>query len=396
MSLSAPVLEIDPFSSAFLEDPYPSHALMREAGAVVRLEPIGVWAVARHAEVFATLNDWRTFCSGAGVGLSDFRKEKPWRPPSLLLEADPPLHARTRGAIAGVLSRQVLTGLRPGFEAAAQRLVDEVVVRGRIDAIADLARAYPMSVFPDALGIDGEGRENLLPYGDMAFNAFGPRNALFERAFARAEPVTAFIASRCRREALRPGGLGARIFAAVDSGQLSEEEAPLLVRSLLTAGIDTTVHGIGNALVALVRHPEQWARLHAEPALARQAFDEAIRYESPVQTFFRTTTTDTEIAGIRIPAGEKVLMFLAAANRDPRRWKDPDTLEISRNATGHVGFGAGIHACIGQMIARLEGEALLGALARRVAAIEATGPAVPHLNNTLRGWASLPVELVAG
>jgi cytochrome P450 len=252
-----------------------------------------------------------------------------------------------------------------------------------------------MSVFPDAIGIDSEGRDNLLPYGDMAFNAFGPRNALFERAFARAEPVIAFITSRCQRAALRPGSLGAQVFAAVDAGKVSEEEAALLVRSLLTAGIDTTVHGIGNALVALVRHPDQWERLHTEPALARQAFDEAVRYESPVQTFFRTTTTEVDIGGVHVGAGEKVLMFLGAANRDPRRWQSPDTLDITRNANGHVGFGAGIHGCIGQVIAKLEGEVLLGELARRVRTIEPAGEPVLHLNNTLRGWSSLPVRLVA-
>jgi hypothetical protein len=151
-----------------------------------------------------------------------------------------------------------------------------------------------MSVFPDAIGTTTRPRE-LLPYGDMAFNAFGPRNALFDRAFAKAEPVMAFILSRCRRDALRQAASAHECFARRGrAGQLSEEEAALLVRSLLTAGIDTTVRGIGNALVALARHPDQWARLHAAPALARQAFDEAVRYESPVQTFLgrpRPTST---------------------------------------------------------------------------------------------------------
>lgn len=395
MSGTAPKLDLDPFSTEFLTDPYPGHAQMRDAGPVVRLERYGIWAVSRHAEVFATLNDWQTFCSSAGVGLSDFRKEPPWRPPSLLLEADPPLHSRTRGAIVGVLSRSTLNGLRAGFEAAAERLVDRVLERERIDAIADVARAFPMTVFPDAIGIDADGRDNLLPYGDMAFNAFGPRNELFQRAFARAEPVGAFIASRCRRESLRPGSLGAQVFAAADAGHVTEDEAALLVRSLLTAGIDTTVHGIGNALVALARFPGEWARLHAEPGRARNAFDEAMRLESPVQTFFRTTTRAVEIGGTAVGEGEKVLMFLASANRDPRRWAEPDRLDVTRNATGHVAFGAGIHGCVGQMIARLEGEIVLGALARRVRAIEPDGAPVQHLNNTLRGWSSLPLRLKA-
>jgi cytochrome P450 len=390
-----PSLDLDPFSPEFLGDPYPGHERMREAGALVRLERHGIYAVARHAPVFAMLQDWRSYCSAAGVGLADFRREKPWRPPSLLLEADPPLHTRTRGAVAGVLSRAALNEMRPRFQAAADSLVEAVLAKGTIDAIGELARAFPMSVFPDEVGIDAEGRENLLPYGDMAFNAFGPRNALFDRAFERAEPVVAFITSRCRREALRPGKLGARLFEAADAGLVNEEEAALLVRSLLTAGIDTTVHGIGNALVALSRHPQEWARLHVEPTLARQAFDEAVRLESPVQTFFRTTTCVVEIDGASIGPDEKVLMFLGAANRDPRRWSGPDRLDIGRNAAGHVGFGAGIHGCVGQMIARLEGEVLLAAMARRIRAIEPAGEPVLHLNNTLRGWSSLPLRLHA-
>ncbi len=349
--------------------------------------------MARYAEVHATLMDWQTFCSSAGVGLSDFRKEKPWRPPSLLLESDPPLHVRTRGVITTVLSRRALNELRATFTAVAQELVETIVARGHIDAIEDLAEQFPLRVFPDAVGIGQSGRENLLPYGNMAFNAFGPRNELFAEAMKRAEPVTAWIASQCRRDALQPGRFGAQIYAAADAGTVTEEEAGLLVRSLLTAGVDTTVNAIGNALLCFSREPAQWAALHAEPALARSAFEEALRFESPVQTFFRTTTRAVEVSGVRLDEGQKVLMFLAAANRDPRHWHDPDRFDIRRNATSHAGFGAGVHACVGQMIARLEGEVVLTALAKRVKSIEPAGEPVPRLNNTLRGWASVPVNL---
>jgi cytochrome P450 len=164
-----------------------------------------------------------------------------------------------------------------------------------------------------------------------------------------------------------------------------------LVRSLLSAGIDTTVNGIGAAIYCLARFPEQWARLRSDPTLARNAFEEAVRFESPVQTFFRTTTRDVDIGGYTVPEGEKVLMFLASANRDPRRWDHPERYDITRRTSGHVGFGSGIHMCVGQLVARLEGEVLLAALARKVAAIEITGPVKRRFNNTLRGLESLPV-----
>lgn len=390
---ATPALDVDPFSDAVLRDPYAFHEELREAAPVVRLESLGVWALGRYAEVSATLNDWKGFCSSAGVGLSDFRKEKPWRQPSLLIEADPPLHTRTRGVITSVLSRRALNALRTSFQVEAERLADELVERARFDAVADLARAFPLKVFPDAVGLETEGRENLLLYADMVFNAFGPRNALFEASTRRAAPVVAYITEHCRREKLRPDGLGAQIHAFADSGEVNPEEAMLLVRSLLTAGIDTTVNGIGNALLSFVRHPDQWQLLADQPQLARAAFEEALRYESPVQTFFRTTTQPVVIGGVQLGASEKVLMYLGAANRDRRRWPDPDRFDIRRSASGHVAFGSGIHGCVGQMIARLEGELVLTALAKRVAAIEPDGEAVQRLNNTLRGWQNLPVRV---
>jgi cytochrome P450 len=145
----------------------------------------------------------------------------------------------------------------------------------------------------------------------------------------------------------------------------------------------------------LAENPEQFAALRADPSLARAAFEETVRYSSPVQTFFRTTNKDTELAGLALPEGSKVLMFLAAANRDPRQWDNPDKFDIQRKATGHVGFGFGVHACLGQMLARLEGECFLTAFARHVKHLEPAGAPKQQLNNTLRGLDSLPLRLTA-
>lgn len=391
-------LDLDPFAVEFLADPYAHHQLLRDAGPVLRLTRYNIWGLARYTEVSAALQDWKTFCSGRGGGLADFAREPPWRAPSLILEADPPLHTRTRGVLVKVLSRSALERLREAMQDRAEALLDEVLPEGRFDAVSRLAQAFPLRVFPDAVGLVPEGRENLLPYGDMAFNAFGPRNTLFERSMQKASEVTAWITAQCRREALTLEGLGSQIYAEADAGKIDEQEASMLVRSLLTAGLDTTIHGIAHALHCFAAWPEQWTLLRSEPALLRGAFEEVIRYVSPVQTFFRTTTRAVEIAGSTLPEGEKVLLFLAAANRDPRRWADADRFDIRRKALGQVGFGYGIHQCVGQMVARLEAEVLLSALLRRVAGFQMDGPPGFRLNNTLRSLETLPlrVQLVNG
>jgi len=389
----APHLDVDPFAIEFFDDPYPTHERLREAGPLVYLDKWNVFGVARYAEVHAVLNDPQTFCSNRGVGLSDFAKEKPWRPPSIILEADPPAHTRTRTVLNQVLSATAMKPLRGHFTALAEAKVDELLARGSFDAVADLAEAYPLSVFPDAMGLKKEGRENLLPYAGLVFNAFGPPNQLRQEAIERSAPHQSYVAAQCQRENLAPGGFGACIHARADAGDIRHDEAPLLVRSLLSAGIDTTVNGIGAAVYCLARFPAQLAKLRSDPSLARNAFEEAVRYESPVQTFFRTTTREVEIGGYTIGEGEKVLMFLGAANRDPRRCENPGSYDITRRTSGHVGYGSGIHMCVGQLVARLEGEVMMAALARKVGSIEIAGPVKRRYNNTLRGLESLPIAI---
>ena len=390
-----PVSDADPFADAQLLDPYALHAELRDLGSVVRLEKYGVWAMARHADVYAMLSDWETYCSSAGVGMGNFHTEKPWRPPSLILEADPPLHTKTRAVLSRVLSSSALRKMRATFEEHAAALVERLVERGSFDAMHDCAEAFPLSVFPDAVGLQADGRENLHVYGNAVFNADGPPNALFLSAMQDAARVGPWILQQCRRDALAPAGLGADVYASVDDGEIIADEAALLVRSLLSAGLDTTVHGIGNALYCFVNNPEQWALLHANPALARAAFEEALRFESPVQAFFRTTTRAVTVDGIRLGPEEKVLAFFGAANRDPRGWRQPELFDITRKVAKNVAFGAGIHFCVGAMLARLEAEILLTALARRIKTIAPAGPPQRLLNNALRGLTSLPVTITA-
>jgi cytochrome P450 len=395
---SLPIVDIDPFSREVLEDPLQLEVTLRDAGPLVYLRVHDVYAMARYEQVYAALRNWQGFQSGAGVGLSNFRVEKPWRPLSVLLEADPPHHDAPRRVLSGLLGPRAQRRLRAEWTVAAEEMVDRLLVGPagssvEFDAVTALAEAFPLKVFPDALGLPDPGRGNLLAFSDFLLNAFGPRNALVAEGAPRAKELTAWVNAHCAREALAEGGFGAQIWAAADRGELTEELAPLVVRSLFAAGVNTTVHALAAALHAFATHPAQWRRLRAEPGLVRVAFDEAVRWASPVQTFFRTTTGDVRVGDTVIPDGSKVLLFLGAANRDPRRWTDPDAFDLSRNPSGHVGFGFGLHQCVGQNIARLEAECLLTALATRVETIEIAGPTRRRLNNTLRAWGSVPVRV---
>ncbi|HEV3362987.1 MAG TPA: cytochrome P450 [Acidimicrobiia bacterium] len=396
-AIDVPVLDDDPFDPAVLVDPYGFYQRVRDAGPVVFLERYGVWAMGRHSEVAHVIGDWETFSSAAGVGLADFRKEAPWRPPSLLLEADPPAHTAVRKPMLHLMTPKMAQALRPAFEAFAEEVVEELVQRQTFDGVTDLAEIYPVHVFADAVGLPEEGRHHLLRYAAMVFNAFGPRNELVEEAFVDAAPVIEWITAACQRDALAAGGFGAQIWEAVDHGDITADQAPLLVRSLLAAGLDTTIAGLGNALFCLATNPDQYNLLHADPGLAKSAFEEALRLEPPVQAFFRTTTGPVEIEGTVIPADAKVLLFFGSANRDPRRWgDDADRYDIHRRTAGHLAFGAGTHVCIGQFISRLEGELVLAALARRAAAVALDGEPVPKPNNTLKSFGRLPLSVRAG
>jgi 4-methoxybenzoate monooxygenase (O-demethylating) len=388
-----PDLGLDPFSAAFLEEPYRYHAALRDAGPVVWLSAIGVFAMARYAEVKAALADHQTYCSGRGVGLSDFATEVPFRPPSLLLETDPPLHDRTRGLMNRIVSLSALRARRERWQEIADSILTRLVEKRRFDAISELSEAFPLQVFPETIGLQLEGREQLLTYATNVFNAFGPRNSIFNDGQRGAKEATEWVAEACRRKNLLPGGWGMAVFEAADRGECTEPEAERLIRSFLSAGVDTTVNGIGHMMLAFATHPEAWSQVQNHRALARSVFDESLRWDSTVQIFFRTATRAVSVAEHTIPEGSKVLLFLASANRDPRYWAEPDRFDPARKNAGHVGFGFGIHQCLGQMVARQEAEVVLGALLARVARIQLAGNVTRRLNNTLHALNSLPIEV---
>lgn len=389
-------VDIDPFSLEGLEDPLAVDEAIREAGEVVRLEKYGVWFTGRYEVAEQIFRDYETFESSAGTGMTNTKTSENWRKPSVILENDPPGHTKYRRIMTSILSQRVVRRLTEGFQAKADELVDAVLARGaEVDAAKELAEAYPMTVLPDAVGFAPEGREHLLPYSNLNFQAMGPRNEFYDRAAAAAEDAAAFVNWQMRRDALAPDSLGQTIYGYVDDGEISEEDAGMLVRTFLSAGVDTTIFGIQFTLKALAEDPASWAALREDPSLARKAFEEGLRWNAPSPFIGRTTARETVIGGTRLGAGEKVIMDLAAANRDPRRWDEPDVYDLARDPSGHLAFGTGIHGCVGQMMARIEASCLLTALARRVVAIEPAGEPTRFHSNWLRGYEHLPVRLKA-
>ena len=389
---SLPIIDCDPFSEVILEEPGDFHAALRDAGPVVYLPRCQVFSMGRYEQVHSVLRDWQGFESGAGVGMRDYRREERPRSPGVL-ETDPPLHDAPRVVLEKILGPRALRRLRAAWFADAEKLVDHVLQQEEFDAIPALAEAFPLRVFPDAVGIPDEGREHLLPHADHLFNTMGPANDLVARGLPRATERSGWVEAQCAREAMSEDGFGAQIWSAADRGDITVQKAPSLVRVLLSVGVDTTVNGLAAVLYAVATNPEQWRALRQEPYLVRTAFDEAVRWQSPIQTFFRTATSDIHIGETIVPEGQKVLLSLGSANRDPRRWAEPDRFDLARDPSGHVGFGMGIHQCVGQHVARLESEALLTALVRRVQTIELVAPPIRQCNNILRMWRTLPVAV---
>ncbi|WP_228484608.1 cytochrome P450 [Microbacterium cremeum] len=395
MTADPVVSDLDPFSFASLGAPQDTDERIRESGEVIRLDKYDVWFTGRYELCEQIFRDYETFESSAGTGITNTKKTENWRKPSVILENDPPSHTKYRRIMTSILSQRVVRRLTDGFQAQADALVDSVIGKGDFDAAKELAEPYPLQVLPDAVGLQPDGRQHLLPYSNLNFQAMGPRNELYTAAAEAAEEAAAFVNWQMRREALAPGGLGHTIYGYVDEGEITEEDAGMLVRTFLSAGVDTTIFGIQFTIKALAENPQAWTALRADPSLARKAFEEGLRWNAPSPYIGRTTARETVLGGTRIGQGEKVIMALAAANRDPRHWERPDVYDLDRDPSGHLAFGTGIHGCVGQMMARMEATCLLSALARRVETIELVAEPEPFYSNWLRGFESLPVRVTA-
>ena len=383
-----PEYAVDIFSRESVQDSRKVDDALREFAPVVRLRD-GTVMIGRHAHVVAGLQDWKTFSS----------RSRPWHDassvrPEILLTDDPPRHTHVRGAMTKALSPALIDKMRTGFQQDAELIVDQLLTRNGavVDAVKEITQRFVFKALPDAFGMRVDGRENMYAFGNMVWATLGPQNELFAEAMIGVEPVIAWLQQCCNRDNLDAGGIGAAIYALADEELITEAEATLLTQTVLSAGADTTVLTMANTLRAFALFPEQYAKVRSQPKLLRAAFDESLRWDSPSRMAGRITTAEVIIEGIHIPAGQRVGLMFAAANRDPRAWTDPDDFNVERNLKNQVGWGYGIHACVGRTLAQLEAQVLLGEIVRRIERIEPAGEMELWMTTIGHGPAKLPLR----
>ena len=377
--------DLDLFADEVLLDPYPSFARLREQAAVVQLTTNGVWALTRYEEIREALGDWATFSSSAVAFNDDMNQALT----GTSLATDPPDHTALRSALTENLSPRALRKMKADIDAKADALVASLVERGSFDAIEDLARALPLQIVSDLIGVQGEARANMFRWADAAFNVLGPMNQRTIDNFPIAGELFQW-SLQVQAEDLAEGSMGRAIFDAGERGDIPRESCGHIVHQYVGAGTDTTIASLGNALALLGANPEQYETLRLDPSLIPSAFNEVLRYEAPVHAFGRRVTEDVEVDGTVIPAGSQAAILFGSGNRDPRHYDKPDTFDVRRNPVDHLSFGYGVHGCAGQGLARLQAHAVLEALTRRVRRFT-VGEPVRHLSNMTRSLEKLPV-----
>jgi cytochrome P450 len=382
----------DPFCAAAVRNARAVDDRLRETAPAIKLSRENITLITRYEHVAAGLRDWKSFSSTS----------RPWHDPTsvrpeLLLTDDPPKHTGVRAVIAAALSPRALSKMSEAFAADAETLVRDLKPRSGtiVDAVGEITRPFVYKVLPDLLGIPEEGREHMYAFGNMVWATMGPPNELFDAAMRDVGPVITWVERCCERENLAPDSLGTQMFLAADRGEITVQEAKLLVGILLSAAADTTVLTLANAIRAFALFPDQYRLVRNDRSLVRAAFEESLRWDSPSRMAGRIAMQDVEIEGVTIPAGERCGLLFAAANRDPRKWQDPERFDVRRDNRAHLGWGHGVHACVGRVLAGLEADALLGALQRHIETFEPAGEPEPWMTTIGHGPEKLPVRFYA-
>ncbi len=403
------------FSPEAAKDPYPLFARMQREAPVHRLEQYGWWAVSRHEDVSTVMKRHDLFSSE--TGLERMRPahldDRAWEALEILrgrsmLNADPPTHTRLRKLISAAFTPRAMTKLEARLRQITSRLVDDIVARDAFDVVADLAIPLPVTVIAEMLGIDPARGADFKRWSDDLLDL----SRLTREQRLTPEQTQRLVASRCelvdylqatiadRREHPRDDLLSELTRAEGAEGEdraLTAEEVLGTAVLLLIAGNETTTNLIATGTHLLLDHPEALAALRADPAQIPNFIEEVLRHEGPVTMLFRRTTTAVRLSGVDIAKDELVLALVAAANRDPAQFPDPDRFDIRRDTRGHLGFGHGVHFCVGAPLSRLEG---------RIAFTELLGRTPPfardHMqpdprpawgdNTSLRGLLRLPVR----
>ncbi|MFP5020612.1 cytochrome P450 family protein [Pseudonocardia phyllosphaerae] len=383
------------FEGDFWTDPHPAYTALRTGEPVRELAlPDGkAWLLTRYADVRAAFTDPRLSKDWRYTLPADQREGQSAAPIPMMVLMDPPDHTRLRKLVGRSFTVRRMEELRPRVAEIAQGLLDRLPADAPVDLMRDYAFAIPVEVICELLGVPSQDRDRFSAWSTVLVDdspqeeKFGPLGELHD-----------YLGELIERKRTEPDDALLSSLLAVseaDGDRLSHDELVAMAVMLLIAGHETTANLIGNGVLALLTHPEQRARLQADPSLIGGAVEEFLRFESPVSnTPVRFTTTDVEYSGVTIPAGSPVMFGLAAANRDPEWTPDPGTLDITRDASGGVFFGHGIHFCLGAQLARTEGRVAIGMLfeQRPDLALAVDPSELVYRESTLvRGLSALPV-----
>ncbi|RZS29467.1 cytochrome P450 [Herbihabitans rhizosphaerae] len=391
----------DPGDPAFVADPYPAFAALREGAEVHRHDGLGLAVAVSHAACSAVLRD-----RSVGRVWTDATPPDAFEAFNLLhrnslLESEPPRHTRLRRLISAAFARGHTERLRPRVQAIAAGMVDTLAAKidgdGSADLLAELAGPLPIEVIGELLGVPPADRPLLQPWSNAIVKMYEyglppERAAAAERASAE---FVDYLRTLARERAAHPGDdLVSDLVSVSDDGEtLSEDELVGTAVLLLMAGHEATVNVIGNGVYALLRQRAEWDRLRADRTLVDTAVEELIRFDAPLQLFERTAAEDVTIAGHTVRRGEKIAALLGAAARDPKVFAEPDRLDVGRSPNPHLGFGGGIHYCVGAPLARVEIAAALEALADRLPTLRLAEEPRRRAEFVIRGWRTLRVTV---
>lgn len=402
-------IAFDPLARGFVEWPYEQYAALRAADPVHRSELLGGWVLTRYADVDRVLRDADVSvepAKGAGNPVIDAelqRLAEGGRSAATLVLRDDPDHARLRRLLQAPFGPRAVERMRATIEQRVAEALDEVVGRagpgatGQLDVVADFAYPLPVSLFCELLGVPAEDSPRFRTWTQAVAHNLDPFLTAEQRAtnLARYDEMNGYLADLVEAKAAAPADdvMSALVAAEADGDRLTREELVAQVVTLYVAGHEPVTALVGNGLLALLRHPDQLARLQADPSLLPHAVLELLRYDGPNQFVRRIATRPIELDGATIEAGEVVYPGIGAANHDPARWgDDADELRIDRpDAGGHLQFGAGVHNCLGAHLARLQAEVMLGALLARLTDLELAGDVAWSPRMVLRAVDQLPV-----
>jgi cytochrome P450 len=400
------MLSFDPTDAGFLADPYPTLAALREESPIFYEESLERWFVTRHADVRACLRDRRLGRNFRHVGGDDefgatpldprwqgFWDTERWS----LLWLEPPDHTRIRRLVAAAFTPRSVERLRAPAAQLARELLESPAERGRMELLRDYAQPYSIGVICRMLGVPTDRGSDLLDWSHamVKMYEFDTTDAQASAATEAAGEFRGYVLDLIERRQREPRDdmVTALVEARVDGGRLTEAEIVSTIIVLLNAGHEATVNTLGNGIRALLRHREEWDRLVAGEVTPALAVEELIRWDPPLQLFERWVLEDgVAIAGRPVAEGEKLALLFGSANRDPRVFPDPECLDIERgNAAEHIGFGGGIHVCIGAPLARIELEASLRTLVDQAPRLELA--AEPRRNPAFVIWGLEAVHL---